>query len=1804
MKNKLLILFFLTALAGWLCASPFSLVENTRQYVEITFETPAYSLDDVTLNGNTYQRIVTDAEAATARDGYPELPMFSTLISLPGQGGCDVEMIDCEETTVANVQIAPAIGSGAMPLAMSIDRSFYSTGSLYPTETFRTGTPSVMRELRVAPLTVQPFAYDPAAHRLVVRTRLTLRVHFNTAAAENEFVPPAKHSRAFAPFYNSLVVNNPQNRDEADDFQPPCILIIHPNQTTLTPYVQQLADWKRTKGFEVHMVGTNTAGTSNSAIKNYITNAYTTWTNPPEYVILVGDTDGAFAIPTWTDPNSGGAGDHPYACLNGNDLLPEVFIGRMSVGSITDMQVELAKMNLVERQPYTGNMNMYQHSVLAGDVTTSSGWSCELTMKSIKQDIVDWDPDYNFTEAYDGGIASAMTSGCNQGATFLAYRGYLGVSGWSESGLNNNNMLFNAVLITCGTGVFTSSSMIEDLLRQGTPTAPKGAVTAIGMSTSSTHTQYNNIMTAGVFYGLYREGMHTMGEAIMRGKLALWMSYQSIDSNVVQEFTYWCNLMGDPSLDVWHTTPISTNCEYESQIPLGQDWLDVLVTDGSGQFVPGAMVTARRGSDEIFASGLTDESGHITLQLNASTAGAVDLTITKPDYMPHLGTFTISTAGQVEATEVVVDDDNNGASSGNGDSIANPGETVELSPTLMNYSPTGITGVTATLTSADPYVTVTDGDAAYPDIAANNQSAPTDKFCIEISPDIPDRHQVRLDLQVTATGAGPWQTRSYLVVTGADLDILVLTVDDGDNNALDGGETASLQIRIRNNGQWTANQIQAELNSLNSLVEVTDSTAWFGNVVPSQEVTCTTDGFTIYGMAQLVPGMQIPMQLVLTGPDGYSETEIFNLPIGTPDVHSPLGPDTYGYMCYDDGDLGYVDTPTYNWVGCAPAEGGSGQSIAIGDGGLESGGFATVELPFNFRFYGEDYAQTYVCSNGFILFEPSEQPDFRNWPIPGPKTPCPMIAAMWDDLSPGSGGVYKYYSAAEHKFVIEWYQNTNDAGGGTETFEIILYDPAFYTTSTFDAPFAIQYMTFNDSDTSNSLSGNQGNRSTIGIVDHTGIVGLQYVYNGQYSTTCKPIAAETALYFTGAPRLFDTPYLMMGDMVVFDQNHNQVVEAGETANLGLFLNNLGAVSAGGVFATLSANDPYVQVLADTSSYQPIEGGMHSVNASFFRIAIDNDIPANHVIALNLHVVYNGGMTDLVVDVPLAGYNMRVGDYMIGDHDGNGDGIMDPGESVQLVIPISNIGTVAIGDAQVSLSTSSPYVTIAQNSISMPIIEPGENLEAVFDIDCSAGAPTGEVALLNMQLTYPGSDPVESPINLGIGFTGINTDFETDDADFSGSGGWEWGVSSVGAHSGTHTWDTFPAGEYPANCNCQLISTDFTLGNASTLTFWHTYATEGYFDGGNVKISTDNGSSWLLLHPDGGYPVANMASSNAANPNEPGYSGDLGWTQATFALADYAGEHVLLKWSFGADGSVQQTGWCIDDVSISGVIANTGVVTGHVTLDNPFSAVTNARVSVGDFTCAPDTNGDYSLYLTPGEYDMNASLTFYSSGNPSHFSISEGQALSGYDFSLEYLSPAEGLTVAIADSSAVLSWNYDTGRAARNANRFETSRRTFRCFNVYRQVYCGYFTLIDSTSAQTCSIPLEWNLAARFYVTAMYNEGESDTTNHVQAIWNDVNNHNSQGAPLLTRLSGNYPNPFNPVTRIAFSLANDCSVELAIYNLRGQKVATLLKDRLQRGDHQATWRGVDDHGRPVASGVYLYRLVTPERTMTRKALLLK
>jgi hypothetical protein len=997
--------------------------------------------------------------------------------------------------------------------------SVYLSSQSYPEKMAVISEKMVMRDVHFVSVTVTPFQYNPVTQELEVVT--SARVELTETGNTNVNMEGIrKPSRAFENLYNSFIVNYERR---SMDYQKPSILyILSNNSSSYQSILDVLLDWRKEQGYVVNTANIADIGSSTGLIKNYISTAYTNWTNPPEFVVLVGDAGGSYNVPTYFESWSGysGEGDHPYTTLEGNDQLSDVLIGRLSFSGTTELATIVNKIINYEKTPYMGE-NWLSRASLVGD-TNPSGISTITTNEYIHE-VLDRNGFEDVRTIYSGDFDAQMVSDINDGVAFTNYRGYIGMSNFGVNdinGLNNGFMLPFATFITCGTGSFSGSgsTVIEAMIRAGTPSQPKGGVAAIGTATIYTHTMFNNVMDMGFYSGIFIDHIHSAGGALMAGKLNLWKQYPSNPSDFTNIFSHWNNLMGDPSLRLWTGTPKSMDVTLKTSIKVGTNFYDILVEDDVHNPIQDARVVIYR-ANQLQEIQYSNENGLVTIPLGAITAGEVTVTALKDGFIPFQTDILVEDPPvniNVDLNDVIITDNGSGASIGNGNGLLNGGESIELSIPLSNLNSSDATGVYGLLSSANPRVTLSIDSVFYGNISGSGGPFPSDPFVFHLSANVREEENLQIRLLMVDDNNREWETDLQLTSTASEVVFSNMNISDNNDGILNPGETVNLNVVLKNSGSSTAFNVFGVLSTNSSLLTVEDGIGSWGSMSPSNANVMNTDGFSVSANPSAIPGSIVNLELTLTIGGGQQSTIMFPVQIGEAEVTDPLGPDEHGYYIYDSGDWLYANAPTFDWIEIDSRYGGEGTTVSLSDGGDNQDDVQVLTLPFMFRMYGQSYNQISVCSNGWISMGTTTLNSFRNYRLPGTGGPSPMIAAFWDDLvQTNSGRIYKWHDAINHRYIVQWSSVRTFDKNDTETFQVILKDPTYYYTPTGDGEIIIQYKVFNNT-SSGQYSWNQvhGNYVTIGIEDQTGTVGLEYTFDNQYPVTAMPLEDSTAILIT------------------------------------------------------------------------------------------------------------------------------------------------------------------------------------------------------------------------------------------------------------------------------------------------------------------------------------------------------------------------------------------------------------------------------------------------------------------------------------------------------------------------------------------------------------------------------------------------------------------------------------------------------------------------------------------------------------------
>lgn len=1082
-----------------------------------------------------------------------------------------------------------------------------SHSSQYSEEIVKLGEPAIMRDYRLVPVIFSPLQLDTETGRINQYTEINIKISVSDSGGRNCQSRSRLLSRSFEPLYEAGILNYREMR-QRDDYQQPSMIIVCPDSAEVIENLADLVNWKRQKGFKVTLITTAETGTTAEDIKDYIQEAYDNWDNPPEYICLAGDTDGAYPVATWFhNSHVDEAGDHPYGLLAGDDILLDAHVGRLSYDTITQLQILVNKILYYEQSPMMENTDWYERSLLVGD-PSNSGSSTINTMRAIKEMMLEypgnWNDNDDFYEVYNGSFTNQMNTAINEGCLYMFYRGAAGCSGWYPGSTNNNFMLPFASLITCGTGNFYNHNSDTELFtRMGTATTPIGAIGAVGQADTGTHTCFNNALTLGMSSGLLSHNVFSMGGVLTMGKFCLWSLYPQNPANMVGLHSHVTSLVGDPSLELWTGVPGTLEVEHQSFIAEGESLFQVIVHDQNGAYAEGACVTLSFTDPLNFAvTRYCDNYGEVLLPI----PGIVEeytLTVTLHDHLPYTATITSGQAEQyVNVREIYYQE-----ISGNGDGLLNPGESFDLDVSLFNFGTLPVEGVTAWLSTESEYVTVSSSEITAGDIGAWEAIEPTESFGIEISETALGGIEPLLEFRITDSTGQEWTCWKTLYITGANL--WLSATQTGNDNFLHSGEIDAVFIELTNNGAVGVEDVSVQLSSVGNYLTLLDSISFFSSIPAGESVYNFNDGFSVQTRDEIYPGSLINLRLEISNGNGYEAIIPYSVPVGGAQVTDPYGPDAYGYWCFDDGDLEYEYCPEFDWLEIDPDYGGSGEDLPLYSPGNQAM-VQVFDLPvdFNLNFYGESYREITVCTSGWIAPGEHPVPSFMNWYIPSPQGPSPMIAVFWDDLATAGGDICWQYFEAEHYLVIEWSQMLNGDTGSPETFEVILYDADFYPTITGASQIKMQYLTVYNNN-AGSYRADHGQYCTIGLENNDSSTGLQYTFNNCYADANKVLEDDTALLFTPTD-YGQAAWLNISDIALISGN-DEYIEAGETASLNLSLHNRGDIAANDINIMISTEDVYITILENTATLSELLPGDAVYLDNEFSFLVSEEIPDYH-----------------------------------------------------------------------------------------------------------------------------------------------------------------------------------------------------------------------------------------------------------------------------------------------------------------------------------------------------------------------------------------------------------------------------------------------------------------------------------------------------------------------------------------------------------------------------------------------------------------
>jgi hypothetical protein len=995
------------------------------------------------------------------------------------------------------------------------------------------GSPAILRGLTVLPVTITPRAAG-AKNGDDPPRRIAFEIRYDEGSAAKQPDAESAAVRFGRGFYEPFAPILPAGQAESISESETGSYLIITNPLFLSA-IEPLAAWKTEKGFPVTIATTSQTGGTNTQIRDYIARAYQEWTVPPQFVLLVGDVE---QLPSFSFHST--ISDHPYSTIDGTDFMPDLNVGRLSVSNLPEAETIVAKILRYERDPFVGDdPGWYKRAlVVAGDYGSLT--PCPVSRWCRDQLLSDGysQVDSCYSPPFFVDYLHIIPNTINAGVSIVSYRGWAyGIHGWEPPhftsteipSLTNGWKLPVVFSFVCQNNDFGQPECFgEAWLRAGTAAEPKGAVAFIGNSEPWSHTRFNDACAIGTFNAIHRAGIRRMGDLLNAAKheclveFPAEIPYLSDTDESVEFYYYIYNLLGDPEMEVRTETPKAFDVRYQSLVPRGTNFLDVTVREMADQgLVAGARVGVSQNGT-LLGCAWTDADGVARVPCALESGDSpVAVTVTGRDHAPCRGTatvFQVENAAFLTFQQLTIDDVSEGEVQGNGDGIPNPGETLRLGVTLRNRGTEAAPQVTAELIALRG-AEILQGVAGYTSIAPGADETSQDGYVVKIPATASDG-----EVALFRIDASPLPPAS-LPVSESSMEFTIRApslrhessalADDG---ILSPGETTDLTVMLRNDGTIGSSATAAVLTSLSpDLVTITAPDAMFP-AIASGSSGANAAPFRIAAAPAAAMGQTAVLQINLRTAEGYESSTSFSVMVGVADHTNPLGPDTYGYYAYDNSDTDYPDSaPLYDWIECSTVYGGSGTKLELRDNTS-----ANVDLPFPFTYYGESYDKIHVSDNGWISFDLSNYFDFYNWHMPNSYGNGAQVAPFWDNLDPKrtignvpiADGVYVLNDAGRHIFVVEWSRmpNVRPEIDNLQTFELILYDPAYYPTQTGNGIIQFQYKQIVNDDDARMYA-------TVGIENMNEDTGIEYTYSNLYPIAAAPISAGLAIRFsTEAPR--------------------------------------------------------------------------------------------------------------------------------------------------------------------------------------------------------------------------------------------------------------------------------------------------------------------------------------------------------------------------------------------------------------------------------------------------------------------------------------------------------------------------------------------------------------------------------------------------------------------------------------------------------------------------------------------------------------
>lgn len=657
----------------------------------------------------------------------------------------------------------------------------------------------------------------------------------------------------------------------------------------------------------------------------------------------------------WAEPADSAIG----LAGDGADMLPEIAVGRLPASDYSECAVMLDKAS----QYATGAGNYHDRILLLGEVLFPIDYPTNPNIiidgaafcDSIHRNATDGD--HHVTALYENNLSypgslplsvESATDSMNYGQNIVLHNGHgyrqsMSVADGSidpsiVTHLENGDETFLLYMVNCTAAAFDFNCLAEDFLAN----AGGGAHAVIGSTRetfATTAASYSDVF----FDLLYTDASLRLGE-VVTGTIAAFPT--TSEDNGYRWTSQTFTLLGDPSLWIHYRRTDRLVVTVPETVELGGAVATILVEKLSGGPRPDAEVTLHKTGDD-YQRAITDAAGEASFDLAGTGAGLYEVVVSGRDVLAESTSFPVTTPASealLSIASVTVDDLSGGMVQGNGNGIAERGETVRVALELRNRGGVDATGVTAQLVCGHADIALLDDTDSFGTLPAHGLVSGLDPFLLTVGDGGEDDEIFPFTVLIDHD-AGQAQDEFFLEAAAPELKLYLTTINDslgGDGDGeLELGETATVTVAFSNRGRGAAQSVTAHAQDVPaSGATVLAGTDPLGDLAPLTTELAPAQ-FSVERTGEAAPVIQVLLEdlfahvdslyLVLSAPVGTVDPPTYEL---SSEVHRlrlhwtpPTAGDAAAYAVYRAGAAGgpyarissdWVESSTYEDENLAP----------------------------------------------------------------------------------------------------------------------------------------------------------------------------------------------------------------------------------------------------------------------------------------------------------------------------------------------------------------------------------------------------------------------------------------------------------------------------------------------------------------------------------------------------------------------------------------------------------------------------------------------------------------------------------------------------------------------------------------------------------------------------------------------------------------------------------------------------------------------------------------------------------------------